>query len=166
MKRVLVLGSTFLMCGILIGCSSDSREGLIDDTITMIETAATDVGNIKSRVVDAVKKVNDGTEQKLNLNEALKAADQLKKFGEESQKIKRRIEQERAPLTEEERKSYVEKKRDKLKSAFDILLKRHVELNKALADAEQINHPSAKIEVEKLRDRFRDALSPFESLAR
>ena len=165
MKRFLVLGSAFLLCGMLIGCGTDSREGLIDDTIGMIETAATDVGNIKTRVNEAVKRVQDGKDPKLDLDLAMKAADQLKKIGEESQKIKRRIEQERATITEEERKTYTEKKRERLSAAFGTLQKRHTELNKALADAEQLS-ASAKTEVEKLREKFRDAQSPFESLAR
>src|SRR5450755_364278 len=110
MKRLLVLACTFLLCGFLAGCSTDSREGLIEDTINMVAEAANDVSNIKSRVNDAIKKADEkGT--KLDLTEAGKAADQLKKLGEEAQKIKRRIELDRASITDEDRANYAEKKR-------------------------------------------------------
>ena len=133
MKRILVLGSTFLLCGLFIGCGTDSREGLIDDTINMIQQAATDVGNIKSRVNEAIKK-SEEKQTKLDLSDAMKAADQLKKIGETAQTIKRR-------------------------------LKQKTELNKSLTKAEEIN-TAAKESVEKLREKIRDAESPFESLAR
>jgi two-component SAPR family response regulator len=164
MKRFLVLACTFLVCGSLVGCGTDSREGLIEDTINMVQQAAADVGNIKSRVNDAIKKADEkGT--KLDLTEAGKAADQLKKLGEEAQKIKRRIELDRASITDEDRENYAKAKRERLESAFDDLVKKRNDLNKSLAKAEQINQ-AAKIAVEQLRERIRDAESPFEALAR
>ncbi len=164
MKRTLVLAGAFCLCGLLVGCGTDSREGLIEDTINMVQQAATDVGNIKSRVNEAIKKA-DEKRTKLDLTDAGKAADQLKKLGEEAQKIKRRIELDRASVTEEDKANYADKKKERLASAFSDLLKQRNELNKALTNAEAINQ-AAKDAVEKLRERIRDAESPFEALAR
>ena len=161
MKRFLVLGCTFL----LVGCGSDSREGLIDDAVGMINSATREVGTIKTNVNKAVEEVQSGKEPKLDLSNAMKSADQLKKIGEEAQKIKRRIEQERATITEEEKEMYFTKKRDDLRRESEALLKKHAELNKALNEAEQLSS-SAKAEVEKLREKLTEAQSPFVALTR
>ena len=164
MKRFPVLVCTFLVCGILVGCGADSKEGLIEDTVNMVQEAANHVSTIKSKINEAVKKSEEkGT--KLDLTDAGKAADQLKKHGEESQKLKRRIELQRGSVSDAEKKEYAENKRSRLQSAFEDLVKKRDELNKVLAKAETINQ-AAKKAVEDLRDKIRDAESPFESLAR
>jgi chromosome segregation ATPase len=164
MKRSLVLAGAFLLFGCLFGCGADSRIGLIDDTINLVQQAAADVGNIKSKVNEAIKKAEEkGT--KLDLTDAGKVADQLKKLGETAQKIKRNIELDRASITDEDKVNYVEKRKGQLESAFADLLKQRNDLNKSLAKAEQINQ-AAKKAVEDLRDKMRDAESPFEALAR
>ena len=165
MKRLPVLVCTFFLCGFLVGCGTDSKEGLIEDTINMVQQAANDVGNIKSRVNEAIKKV-DEKGSKLDLADAGKAADQLKKLGEEAQKIKRRIELDRASITDEDRQTYADNKRGKLASVFGDLIKERNDLNKALDKAEKSNIPNAKKAVNDLREKIRDAESPFESLAR
>ena len=81
MKRLLQAAGILSVSIVLAGCGSDSREGLIDDTVGMMNQAATEMGNIKKRVNEAVDKVKNGTSNKLDLAEAMKAADELKKSG-------------------------------------------------------------------------------------
>ena len=83
---------------------------MISDTISLLDLAATDVGNITTKVNDAVKKVEDGKSTKLDLTDANKATEQLKKTGEKTQEIKRRIEQARSSVTDDERKANVARK--------------------------------------------------------
>ena len=60
MKRLLQVGGVLSFCLILAGCGDDSREGLISDTVGMMNQAATEMGNIQKRVNEAVKKFEDG----------------------------------------------------------------------------------------------------------
>src|SRR5437879_4865408 len=135
MKRILAPVGAFLLSILLVGCGTDSREGLIEDTARMIGQAATEIRNIDKRVNDAVAKSSEkGT--KLDLTDAMKAADQLKKAGEEAQKIKRRIDIDRGTVTEEDKEKYSKTSAEKLQPEFEELLKRRNELNASLQKAE------------------------------
>src|SRR4051812_28969978 len=114
MYRLFLIGVTLSLCGLLTGCGGDSYEGLISDTISQIDLAANDVANIRDQVNKAVKKFDEGTAKKLDLSLAGKAAEQLKKTGVDAQIIKRRIEQVRTRVTDDERKTYAKNKRDEL----------------------------------------------------
>lgn len=160
--RLLMVGITVVMCGMLIGCGSDTHVGLISDTIGMIDLAGTEVGNIKSRVNEAVKKVEEGKTAKLDLSDAFKAADKLKSTGDQAQIIKRKIEQVRSSITDDERKTMAAEQRGRLSEAFKGLLKQKEQLRQALEAADKINEK----EVDKLREKIREAESPFEALAR
>lgn len=165
MKRVLFAGFALLFSAILVGCTAETNEGLITNTITMMDNATTEIGNIRSRVKDATEEAKGQNKATVDLTKAIKAAESLKKVSEEAMILKRKIEQERTKITEEEKKNYAEKQKDQLNSAFTALLKAKVELRKQLADTEQLS-ANAKVEVDKLREKIRDAESPFESLAR
>src|SRR5215475_2898925 len=132
MKRLLQAAGILSLCIVLAGCNSDSREGLIDDTVSMMNQAATEMGNIKNRVNEAVESVKSGKSTKLDLSEAAKAADKLKEAGQKTLEIKARIEREKTQITEEERKNYAANKQEVLNSAFKNLLTRQDELRQSL----------------------------------
>ena len=163
MKRFLVLCSAFLFSGLLVGCGSDSRVGLVKDTTGMIETAASNVGNIKTRVDDAVKEASGG--KKLDLSQAIEATKELKVTGDKAQEIRRKIERVRASITDEEKKTYAESEKSKLTAAFEDLKTQKEQLRVALADAEKLPG-NAKNEVKTLREKIIEAESPFEALSR
>lgn len=160
MKRLFIVSAFFALCLSLTGCGGDTNEKLITDTITRMGIAATEVGNIKARVDDALKKVEKG--ESLDLSEAMEATIKLKETGAEFQRLKQRIEQLRSQVTEQDRKVYADNQRGKLNTAFKALIDNREELRKALLEAEK----HGKAEVTKLRAKITDAESPFEALSR
>lgn len=162
MKRSMVLGCALLLCAAIVGCTSDTHAGLLTETIGLMNQASTEVGLIKTRVKEATDKAKGG---KIDLSEAMKAADKLKQTGEDANKVKKLIERVRGRVTEEERKENAEKHGRALNQAVEDLWKAKQSLQKQLAEAELISE-SAKREVERLREKIRDAESPFEALAR
>jgi len=165
MKRVLFAGFTVVFSFILAGCSAESNEGLISKTITMMDNATVEIGNIRSSVKSATDEAKDQKKATVDLTKAIKAADSLKKVSEEAMDLKRAVERERSKITPEEQKAYAEKQRDQLNTAFTALLKAKVELRNQLAATELLS-ANAKVEIEKLREKIREAESPFESIAR
>src|SRR5437870_10422481 len=137
MKRFLVLCGALFLCSAFVGCSSDTHEDLIRTTIDRIKIAAVNVGDIKTKVNDAVKKTEGGT-KKLDLTEAVEATKTLKKTGEETAQLKRKIEQIRAQVTPDERKAYALSQKSSLNDAFKELVKQKEELRTALAEAEKL----------------------------
>jgi hypothetical protein len=163
MARLLFFFGAFALCALLAGCGSDTHEGLVRDTIQMIGRAANEVGNIKTRVDEAVKRAEDG--KKLDLADAVEATTKLKQEGEKAQEIGRRIAKVRAQITDEDRKINAANYKPKLNTAFAELLKQKEELRAALAKAESLG-PNAKSEVKLLREKIVEAESPFEALSR
>ena len=161
MKRILGLGVAFALLGMMAGCGSDSREGLITETINHIKLASTEIGNIKTRVKEATDKATKEN-KKLDLADAMEATKKLKETGEKTQDLKRRIDTVKATVSDEDRQSNAEKYRDDLNKAFASLLKQKEELREVLASAEKID----KTKVEDLRKKIVDAESPFEALSR
>jgi hypothetical protein len=164
MKRFLVVSGVFLLCGLLVGCSSDTREGLVKETITMLDAAATDIGIINTKVKAAVE-VSKTEGKKLDLTEAMGATKKLKETGDQAQLVKRRIEQVRAQITDEERKAYAKSLKNELNAAFAALLKNKEALRATLAEAEKLG-TQAQGAVADLRAKIVEAESPFESLSR
>ena len=164
MKRFLVLCGSVLLCGTFVGCGSDTHEDLIKNTIKQIEIAAVDIGNIKSRVNDAIKDTEAG--QKFDLTKAIEATKKLKETGEVTQKLKAKIEQVRAQVTDAERKANVESQKAKLNAAFSDLLKAKEELKAALVRAENLPVGNAKQAVKEFREKLLEAEGPFEQLSR
>jgi predicted nucleic acid-binding Zn-ribbon protein len=165
MKRVLFAVSAFALSFGLVGCGSDSHEGLITNTITMMDNATAEIKNIRNSVETATKEAIAQNKATVDLTKAIKASENLKKVSEEAMNLKRRIEQERSKITDEEKKQYADKQKEQLNTAFTDLLKAKVALRKQLADTEGLS-ANAKVEVEKLREKIREAESPFESIAR
>ena len=165
MKRFLVVVGAFILSTFLVGCSSDTYEDLITDTIKMLDNATTNVGIIKSRVNEAVKESKE-KEKKLDLSAAIKATEKLKETGDETQKLKRRIEQVRSQITEEQRKEYVTNQKGRLADAYKRLLAERDGLRAALAEAEKLPRADAKQTVKEFREKLLEAESPFEALSR
>jgi chromosome segregation ATPase len=163
MKRFLAFVGTFALCTMVSGCSPDTHDGLVAATVNMMNTAATEVGVIKGKVTDAIAKANEG--KKFDLTEAVEATKKLKETGDEFQKLKRRIEQVRSQISDEDKKENAKKHRTKLAGAFADLAKERAELNTALQDAERLS-PAARNDVSNLRAKITEAESPFEALSR
>jgi hypothetical protein len=164
MKRLPVLLSGLLVC-VLFGCGSESYEDLIKDTIKQINFAAVDIGSIRTKVQDAIKRTEGG--KPLDLKEAVEATKNLKKTGEATQLLKRRIEQIRANVDDSQKKANAESQRGSLNAALTDLLKQKSDLDATLAEAERLpNVPNAKQAVKDFREKLVEALSPFEALSR
>jgi hypothetical protein len=167
MKRLLPVAGVLSLCLVLAGCAGDTREGLIDDTIGMMNQAATEMGNVQKRVTEAVKNYEDGKAAKLDLADAIKASDKLKETGVKTLEIKARIDIAKAQgISEEERKTYAENKQQSLNTAFKNLLTEQDKLRKALVSAEKCGAPNAAQAVEELRKKINEAESPYEAIAR
>ena len=160
MKRLLIPALTFLLCGMLIGCGEETREGLVVQTIKHMESAAENVGTITTKVNEATEDAKKG--KPFKLDEAAKAADKLKETGQKIVEIKQRIDLVRSSITDEEKKTYAENQKRDLNKAFQTLVKRKDDLRVALAAAETID----KLKVDELRKKIADAESPFEAQAR
>jgi predicted nucleic acid-binding Zn-ribbon protein len=130
-----------------------------------MDNATTEIGNIRTSVKSATEEAQKQNKSTVDLAKAIKAAESLKKVSEEAMNLKRRIEQERNKITDEEKKEYAAKQKDQLNTAFTSLVKAKADLRKQLAETEQLS-ANARAEVEKLREKIRDAESPFEQIAR
>ena len=165
MKRVLLLCGAFLFSSLVVGCGTESRDGLVSSTIQLIELGATEIGNINSRVKEAAK-LAETEGKKLDLTLAIDATKKLKDTGDEAQKLKRRIEQVRSQITDEDRETFAKKHKEGLNAAFKTLLQKREELRLTLADAEKLQVPGAQVAVKEFRDKLVEAESPFEALSR
>jgi chromosome segregation ATPase len=161
MKRFLSAFALLLPC-FLVGCGSDSRVGLIDDTVGHMDTATAKVNDIKNKVASAIKAA-DG--KKIDLTDAMAATKGLEDVGTEYQELKRRIDKVRLQVSEEDRKKYANQKKGELSAAFTSLLKAQIELKKELENAEAAN-PNNKTVVKDLRAKIEKAESAFEAIAR
>lgn len=165
MKRLAGLLAVLVGCGLLTGCGNESRTDLITDTVKMMNDAAVQMGSVTKQVNVAVEKAKkEGTGKQLDLSAAIKATETLRKTGDNAQKIKARLEAQRESITEKERESLHQNEdliRD-VNNAYGQLVKEKRDLEKALTEAAAINRRAT----DQLRDKIREAVGPFESLAR
>ncbi len=166
MKRLFQAGGVLCFCIVLAGCGSDTREGLISDTIGIMNQAASEIDNIQKAVAAAAKDVQQGTKNKLDLAAAMKAAEKLKETGDKTLEIKARIEMVKAQLTKEDKETNAANKKSELDAAFNNLKAKQDALLDTLAAAEKLNVSNAKTAVEELRKKYVVAQSPFEALTR
>ncbi len=155
MKRLLVLAGVFSLCFFMVGCGGETHEKLITDTINRMNVAATEVGNIKARVDDAVKRVVDKNEP-FDLTDAIEATSKLEETGAEFERLKQRIEQVKSQVKDDERKAFAENQKAKLNTAFKSLIDNREELRKSLLEAEKHD--------KKAVDTFRTKLAKAEGL--
>lgn len=163
MKRFVFFACAFFACNLLTGCSSDTYEGLVQQTIQNMGTATTNMSTITAEVKKATEEARKG--KKFDLTAAMKAADKLKETGQETVAIKQRIDYIKARVTDDEKKEYAATHKNDLNTAFTKLLTEKQALRKALADAETVDG-TAKRKVEDLRKRIEEAESPFEAQSR
>ncbi len=166
MKRFLSAASMIVLSLILIGCGHDTREGLIQDTVVMMNAASTQVKNIADRVKEATDRYKADSKKGLDLADAIKAAEELKKTGNKAQEIKRAIELYRAQITNDDQKINTEKQRGDLNAAFKKLVERKNDLRAALNDAEKLDNGKEKAKVDALREKIVEAEGPYEALTR
>lgn len=164
MKRLLLSSGVVCFCFFLSGCGNDSREGLISDTISMLNQAAKEIDDIRI-AVDAAAKESQKNGTKLDLKAAIKAADKLKQTGDKTLEIKARIEMVKAQITDEDKKVNAENKKEELETALKNVKTKHDALLNALADAAKLN-TNAAAAVDDLRKKYVIAQSPFEALTR
>ncbi len=160
MKRLWMLGVAFLLCGMLAGCGTETRAGLVTDTIQRINQASSEVGLIASKVKEATDDAKGG--KKLDLAKAGEAADKLKQTGVKIVEIKQRIDQVKATITDDEKKEYAKDQQENLNKAFKTLLQNQQDLRDALAAAETLD----KAKTDDLRKKIVEAISPFEAQAK
>jgi DNA-directed RNA polymerase beta' subunit len=161
MKRLWMLGVAFFLCGMLAGCGTETRAGLVTDTIQRINQASSEVGLIAKSVKEATEEAaKEG--KPLNLTKASEAADKLKQTGVKIVEIKQRIDLVKTTITEDEKKEYARDQQENLNKAFKTLLQNQQDLRDALVAAEAIN----KAKTDELRKKIVDAISPFEAQAK
>jgi len=153
----------------MVGCGADSHEALIQQTATLLEQAANQVGNIK----DEVKKALDlaGGDKKLlatsdeiakSLEKAGKEAEALKDTGQKLAKVKQEADDFRGSISKKQQADNAEKHNDKLVSAIERLDEEKKALQKLFKALEGLNAEAAR----PLRDKIREADGQFESLIR
>ncbi len=165
MKRLFQAGGVLAFCIFLAGCGGESREGLISDTIGMMNQAAKELDDIQKAVAAASKEAADKN-ARLDLKAAYKAADKLKDTGDKTLELKARIEIVKLQISEQDRESYAESKRAELNEAFKNLSAKNDALRKTLKATDELTVPNAKQDVEELRKKVAWAVSPFEALSR
>jgi len=158
MKRLSMLIVPLFLLGLLAGCETETRAGLVVETITRINLASSEVGIIATKVKEATDK-STKENKKLDLSDASKAADKLKETASKIVEIKQRIDLVKATITEDEKKAYAKDQQENLNKAFKKLLDTQAELRDALAAAEVID----KAKTEELRKKIVEAIGPFEA---
>lgn len=165
MNRLWLVIGFLGLCMILTGCGSDTREGLISDTINMVNQAGTEI-DVVQKAVDSAMKESKTKGTKLNLAAAIKAADKLKQTGDNTLQIKARIDMVKSQLTPEDQQANADKMGGEITGALKNLETKQNALRKTMAEAEKLDVPDAKRAVEELRKKLTIAESPFEALAR
>ena len=160
MKRVLPALGAMIMCGVMIGCGSDPREGLVDAAVVGVETGATKVMNIKNKIEDAVKKTETGKTP--DFKEALLEVDALKKIAKEMQDLKIKADALKDKTNEEERKDLADRIKPRLNSAIDRVVKAKKELNETMVAVEAQHKDALKT----VREKLAEADGEFEAISR
>lgn len=161
MKRLGMLGVAFFLCGMLAGCGTETRAGLVTDTIVRINQASSEVGLIATEVKKATEEATK-ERKPLNLTKAGEAAEKLKQTGVKIVEMKQRIDQVKATITEDEKKEYAKDQQESLNKAFKTLLQNQQDLRDAMAAASAID----KAKTDDLQKKINDAISPFEAQAK
>jgi hypothetical protein len=157
MKRFLVLVGTLLLSSVLAGCGGESRDDLISATVNMMNEAASEIDSIQKNVNDAVKKSKES-------NAPLDFTDAIKKC----EKLKQRLQVVAGSITEDERKTNEENNKQRINDSFHRLVKARDELQQALDNVEALSKGNVayQTKAKELRDKLKDALSPYETMSR
>jgi pyruvate/2-oxoacid:ferredoxin oxidoreductase beta subunit len=162
MKKGLVLAAAWMLF-FLSGCGSDQRETLANHALTMLDDTNTKIVAVRERIEDAMKKMDKG----LNLQDAMRACEELKRKGKELQNTYNAIHALRDPVPEEERKQYVERLRERIQSGILKLNDETLLLNSKFRELQETaQDPTSKAAVEELEKKLKEAQGEYDSLAR
>jgi hypothetical protein len=164
MKRFLVLLSALFICGMLTGCPSDPRGDAVSSVVDLMNSAAQDVGGITKEVDKAIEKSKKDNAA-LDLSDAIKAAKSLEEKGKALQKVKTEQVDRVKPANDDEKAEFANQFKVRINNALTDLVKSKSALNDALKRAEDVAG-DAKVQVDELRVKIREAEGPFEALAR
>ena len=159
MKRVLAFG-TLALSIFVVGCGSDSREGIVGATVQNLDTAGSKYANIKEKVDEAVKKTEVGKTP--DFKEAVAVVDSLKEIGKQMQKLKLEAEAIKHSVSEEEKKEQADRYKARVDTAIERLTKERTTLMETLATVEQQHKGALKV----LREKLTEAEGEFETIAR
>jgi len=136
MVRAWLRASVCVLVAALFGCGSDSRESILSNSNNLVAEVATSAGNIKSRVEEFVRKKDNKDDEgaKKELDEAIAEARKLEETARKLQSVASRA-SSLAPLTAEEKKTYLEKSKARINTTRDDLITSHREMKKTLAEA-------------------------------
>ncbi len=161
MKRGLSLLVMFVGMMLLAGCGVGGSEDLVAATLDSLSAATSEITNIQLRVNEAVKKSNN--QKGLDLDDALKAVEQLKKVTEEAKVLRVKIDRQKETVTEEQRKkNTTEQVRNRIETEYGQLFDESEKLRAAMAKAAEVD-PAA---TDNLKKKLNEALAVFELLAR
>jgi hypothetical protein len=157
MKRLAVLGSTFLMLFTLAGCGSNQREAVLNEAVGLFETAAanteTVTKEINKAVAEAEKKRTKAT--KNDFKPAVDAAKKLRETGkqllgdEQHLGVKGQIDLLQEKTSPEQKVRLAREFEDRLGGLFKRLADDQKKLDEALARAKQHATPEAMTELRK-----------------
>ena len=156
-------GSAMLLVSLtLSGCGTDPREGHISTIIQNLNDAATRIGSIRESVASAVKKAENNTLKKEDLNSALESIKSLSDTGKKFQELKNQTDSLAASTSEEDRKAFREKFQNQLSSALTRAEEERRGLEVAVKEAEAVNAEQMK----DLRQKLTEADGVFFGVAR
>lgn len=163
MRKGMVLVSTLLSL-FLVGCGSDQREGLVTKAVELLDVTHSKVASIHKQIDEAVKKQGSG---QLNLQDAIRAANELKEKGIELQQTAAMIRSLREPVSTDERNKLREQFQERIEGSMAKLDAETVVLNKKMAELEKMDLDSvSKAAVEDLSKKVKEAQGEFDKLAR
>ncbi len=161
LRRILCWSVVLFPLG-LAGCSTDQLEGYITSTIDLMKHASNEVGTIKDRVNDAIKKAEDKKLSAKELKEATGAIDSLRELGKKMQIVKQKADAAGATITAEQKEEFRQRYQQKLNSALADLEEQRVALQKTLQEAEAMDAEG----IRELRTQLTQAEGVFAVLAR
>jgi hypothetical protein len=145
-----------------VGCSTDPREAYITAAVGYINDAAGQIGTIKDKVEEAIKKADDKKLNAAALREANSAIESLRELGKNMQKVKQRTDGAAASITEEEKDDLRKRYQTSVQNALTSLEEERVKLQDKLKEAEAIDPDG----IRDLRNQLTQAEGVFAVLAR
>jgi hypothetical protein len=160
MKRLTVLGGTFLMVFSLAGCGGDPREEDITSALNLFDQAAANLRVVKTDIANAVTEAvkNNKTLTEKDFKKAEDNAKKLRGIGKQLLEVKGDIEILKEGTSGQAKERYSEEHREQLARLFAQFQKEEKELNAELARAALHATPAA---MEELRRVIRDSREEF-----
>ncbi len=154
MKRTLALLGALMLCATLAGCSTDPREGLVDAAVQDLNTAATKVTTINTKIKEAFDKSPDSPDFKEVLNDI----GGLKNIASDMKAKRTQANQLKSTTTPEERQELAKQVKVKLNEVITRLSKANAELDETI---KAHNRETLKVVLDKLLE----ANSEFQAIS-